>query len=271
MPDNNDYLSQLLERVNQKLNDPESEKKPGGSPAPASGAPIQPTVFTSGGRFDSVPAPVQEEENVRKDEIPSFDFSGTDVPVRPVIPDEPKQEYAVTEDEEEVEEEDDDQDDYQDDHEEDLPQDTEKADQKTFSLSPDNESSFQPAEVQEGSENVFDWNVSEDVEKYLSSGDSGSIFEQMPENAGKKSLKAKRAEKRKLKENTRQLMDRNSGARRGCFGMFFHLIFLLIMVALTVLAVLYVLQTIADVTIIDVNSIISSVIAKISELLAKYF
>ena len=270
MPDNNDYLSQLLERVNQKLNDSEDDGRPASPSVSAPNEPLKPRVFTSGGRFDNVPSSdPQPEEEKKPAAAPVAAVSPASAPAAPVheaVSAKPQVPATDTEEDEE-----DDQYDYPEDNEEDPSRNPEKTDEKTFSLSPDSTGSPQPADDPEKeSENVFDWNVSEDVEKYLSSGDGASIFERMPEKTEKKSGKARRAERRKLKENTRQLMDRNSGERRGCFGTFFHLVFILIMVALTILAVLYVLQTIADVTIIDINSILTNFMAKVSELLAKY-
>ncbi len=289
MPDTNDYLSQLLNRVDKKLS--ESQGESSSSPSSSSSGtvePIRPKVFTSNGRFDSVPSgrdtsaeerpapapapqaaePEPEQPRVTRTEqaVPSPEPPAAPVIAAVPLPGKP----------EEVEDDEDDEEGNTLDYEEDLPFNNTRTDEKTFSLSADNEVQAQPSEAQtkEQAEDVFNWNVSEDVEKYLSSGDGGSIFERAPRRPEKKSLKARMAERRKLKENTKQLMDRNSGAKRGCFGTFFHLVFLLLLVALTILAVLYVLQTIAEVTIIDVDSIIAQALEwlnkVITPILAKF-
>ena len=63
MPENNDYLSQLMARVNERLNesDPGSGKTAGAERQSDDG-PVKPHVFTTGGRFDDVPASNEEEE-----------------------------------------------------------------------------------------------------------------------------------------------------------------------------------------------------------------
>jgi hypothetical protein len=251
MPENNDYLSQLMARVNERLNESDASGKPSGPDRSTDDGPIKPHVFTSGGRFDDVPAP-EEEVNEVPAETPE-----TETPEKP-------QETAA----ETAEEDDYDQEDYTEDYEEDLPQDSEKADEATFSFSPDGDDySRKDVDGPKDSEDILDWNVSEDVEKYLTSDKTpgGSIFSDIPKE--KKSARTKRQEKRRLKANTRQLMDNNSGKRRGCFSAVFHALLTLILIAITILAVLYVLQTIADVTILDVDKIISYVTEKVSSLI----
>ena len=235
MPDNNDYLSQLMSRADRRLGEPEAEEKTGPDNEPAN-APVKPRVFTSGGRFDDVPSSDVGQEASAAEEVNNN-----------TAPEE--SEYAE-EDPAVIHEE----------HDEEHTVETDKA---TFSFSAESESIPQAQNgPDEDEENVFDWNVSEDVEKYLTPKKGDSIFSDIP-SEGKKSRKAKRAEKRRLKENTRQFMDKNSGEQRGCFSAFFHLLLSLALVALTILAVLYVMQTIADVTIIDVNKIISFLTQKV--------
>ena len=250
MPENNDYLSQLMARVNERLNETDASGKPSGADRSDDG-PVKPHVFTTGGRFDDVPAP-EEEEKAVPEEMPA-----------PAAQPQPQQNVTEEEEEEEYDQEADTED-----YEEDLPEDSEKADEATFSFSPDGEDySRKDADGPKDSEDILDWNVSEDVEKYLTSDrtPSGSIFSDIPKE--KKSARAKRQEKRRLKANTRQLMDNNSGRRRGCFSAIFHALLTLILIAITILAVLYVLQTIADVTILDVDKIISYLTQKVSSLI----
>ena len=250
MPETNDYLSQLMARVNERLNESETSGSQSGTGRASDDGPVKPHVFTTGGRFDDVPA--AEEENK---ETPAEESKPTAAP---------QPEPKVTEPEEE--EEPYDQEDDPEDYEEDLPQDTQKTDEATFSFSPDGEDySRKDVDGPRDSEDILDWNVSEDVEKYLTSERNGSIFSDIPKE--KKTARARRQEKRRLKANTRQLMDSNSGKRRGCFSAVFHLILILILVSLTILAVLYMLQTIADVTILDVDKIIAYITQKVSALI----
>ena len=250
MPETNDYLAQLLARVDKKLNDGTGESAP--AQEPETSEPEAPKVFTSAGRFEGVPSAEQHDEEpaaAPKEERPDPFFS----------PDAAAQEV-----------DDNDKEAPADDHQETVQKNSEKTDKKTFSFTPVGKPADLPKdEPGDETEDVLDWDVSEDAEKYLTSGDGHTIFDKMADNVGKKSRRAARAERRMLKENTRELMDRNSGARRGCFGTFFHIIFLLLLIALTVLAVLYVLQTIAGITIIDINSILNSVTDAISKLFNK--
>ena len=244
MPENNDYLSQLMARVNERLNesDPGSGKTAGAERQSDDG-PVKPHVFTTGGRFDDVPASNEEEEKT------------------PPVQTQPQQ-TAEPEEEEPYDEEDD-----QDDYEEDLPQNLQKPDEATFSFSPEGEDySSKDADGPKDSDDILDWNAQDDVEKYLTSDrTSGSIFSDIPKE--KKSRRAIRQEKRRLKANTRQLMDNNNGRRRGCFSAIIHTILILILIVLTILAVLYILQTIADVTILDVDRIIAYLTQKVSSLI----
>ena len=85
MPDNNDYLSQLLERVNQKLNDSEDDGKPASPSVSAPNEPLKPRVFTSGGRFDNVPSSdPQPEEEKKPSATPVAAVSPASVPAAPV-------------------------------------------------------------------------------------------------------------------------------------------------------------------------------------------
>ena len=259
MPDTNDYLSQLLARVDKKLSDSESGEKPASS-APESSEPAEQKVFTSGGRFDDVPFAGQpEEETAPAVTAPAPEASpAEEAPVHETVPAaEEEFEYA----EETIEEA----------NPQEVPRDLEKTVKKTFSFTPDSETADQPRDdAGNETEDVFEWNVSEDVEKYLSSGDGSTIFDKMTAPSEKKTGRAKRAEKRLFKENTRQLMDSNSEARRGCFGTFFHIIFIVLLVAFTILAVLYVLQTIAGVTILDIDSILNSAAAAVAKLIDSF-
>ena len=250
MPDTNDYLSQLLARVDKKLNENE-----GGRDASDTGSsePRQTVVFTGTGRFDDVPYSGANDEP-KPSSVPSG--KEEEAPVREAQSDEREEVSHAEEYPEEA-------------HPQTVPRDLEKTDEKAFSFSPDGKAADQPQDDQgDKPEDVFEWNVSEDMEKYLSSGDGETIFDKMASSSEKKSGRARRAEKRMLKENTRQLMDRNSGAKRGCFGAFFHVILVALLVAFTILAVLYVLQTIADVTIIDINSILKDVSDWVADLIA---
>ncbi|MBR5045343.1 MAG: hypothetical protein IKX72_01720 [Oscillospiraceae bacterium] len=258
MPDTNDYLSQLLARVDKKLSDSEAGDKPSSPAAPEPSEPAEQKVFTSGGRFDDVPYAGQPEEETK--------------PSAPALKVEPEEETPAPSTEPEVREElEYAQEAPEEAHPQTVQRDLEKTVKKTFTFASDSETAAQPGdEPGNETEDIFDWNVSEDVEKYLSSGDGSTIFDKMTAPAEKKTGRAIRAERRLFKENTRQLMDSNSEERRGCFGTFFHIIFILLLVAFTVLAVLYVLQTIAGITIIDINSILASATAEITDLINSF-
>jgi len=246
MPDTNDYLSQLFARAEKRLNETSPDKEQGHSTVSASSSdkePVMPRVFVSGGRFDDLPSAEHDDSEDEPAET-----------AQETVIDETETSDSTEEVTADVQEDD------TDNYEEDLPEiDTQDSGNPiTFSL--DSETPGQPGDdPSEDQENVFNWNVSEDVENYLTPSKKDSIFSDIPDDSGRSTRKRRRAEKRRLKENTRQLMDRNSGRRRGCFSAFFHLILTLLLVALTILAVLYALQIIADITIIDINKILSTV------------